>query len=154
MFLSTRLKLVNEQMKYSNALTSLVSKAISDSGGKSTPEIWNPMFYAIQDIFEIQVKEYYKMDSSSLVKFFVNDGRFIPGTHPRAYYVINDKKETVGVLWFKHMLGGWRLRLENDTDALNWETRGVIETKEQFEKSFNHYLVGKKKEELEKGNVA
>lgn len=142
----TSSELVTEYMKYSNGLTTLVHKAITKCGGESTPEIWNPLYQAIEDIFERQVKEYYKMDESSLVKFFVEDDRFIPGTHPKSYYVISDEKRTIGVLWFKHVFGGWRLKFEGDTDVVNWESRGVIADKAKFETEIKAYWMGKEKE--------
>ncbi len=69
--------------------------------------------------------------------FIETDVRFENTGIGRVWRIYKDNN-TIGSIWFKHALGGWRLILSTDKDR-EWEERGIIESVSQLKKHINHY---------------
>ncbi len=59
--------------------------------------------------------------------FIKSSHRFKSGNSERHFWFLNEDGSDIGSVWFKHLLGGWRMRLHSDIDR-EWEERGAIIT--------------------------
>ncbi len=50
----------------------------------------------------------------------------------RHWKIIDSTGKQIGGMWFKFVLGGWRMFKYSDTTEFGWKERGVIESVEQL----------------------
>ncbi len=74
------------------------------------------------------------MKDDELYKFMSANKRFKNAGHDRHFILLNKVGDAIGFIWFKNILGGWRLKLGTDKSN-EWEARGVIENSNKM-KSF------------------
>lgn len=67
------------------------------------------------------------MNGNVIFDFMCNNKRFEKTNHERHWYLLNEDGTRRGFIWFKHCLGGWRLKLLRVTND-EWEKRGVIDS--------------------------
>lgn len=76
-----------------------------------------------------------KISDEDVYSFMCASNRFKNAGYERHWYLLNEDRSKKGFVWFKHLLGGWRLRLDTDKGD-EWQERGVIETVSQMKKFF------------------
>lgn len=86
------------------------------------------IFFTICKKINLYFKKYFSED---IYTFMLSNKRFRNAGYERHWLLLDKKGERIGFLWFKHMLGGWRLQLDNDTGN-EWEQRGPLETIKQL----------------------
>jgi len=69
-------------------------------------------------------------DSEQIQEYMKSNSRF-RNVHERAWDLLDESGEGIGYVWYKNILGGWRLKLYTEPES-EWEKRGVIETVEQL----------------------
>jgi len=66
-------------------------------------------------------------EPKSIYDFMAQNVRFKNAGYERHWHLLSEDGSVIGFVWFKHILGGWRLRLNTDKGD-EWQKRGVIET--------------------------
>ncbi len=67
--------------------------------------------------------------------FLRTSNRFKSHENIRRLTLLNEDGSDKGCLWYKNILGGWRLRLDTDTNN-EWEERGVIDSIDKIKAFF------------------
>ena len=68
-----------------------------------------------------------KISDEDIYGFMCASRRFKNAGYERHWHLLNEDGSEKGFVWFKHLLGGWRLRLNTDNGD-EWQERGVIKT--------------------------
>lgn len=66
--------------------------------------------------------------------YVCNSDRFVKTSSHNHWNLLSTEGIVIGYIWYKNILGGWRLLLYTD-EQNEWERRGVIESVEKL-KSF------------------
>lgn len=68
-----------------------------------------------------------KISDKDVYGFMCVSKRFKNAGYERHWQLLNADGSEKGFVWFKNILGGWRLKLNTDK-ADEWQERGVIKT--------------------------
>lgn len=74
--------------------------------------------------------------SQEIADYMYNSNRFLNEGNERQFHMINKRGDKIGYLWFKNLLGGWRLMLDSDKGG-EWEERGPIKNVEHLKTFLN-----------------